>query len=253
MPGQYGTDADGLTMTEQNSATRILAFILGALQASAGGASGDATATNQATQITAEQAIQASLAHGQAIMAGSVPVAIASDQGAIPVTQSGTQNANIVGVGGVIGQQPSAASASVVLASDQSAINVSPNTNAWPVQGVKLASNANSPTRFMNVAANATLNVKSSTGNVFSAYCINSNAAARYFQLHNTATVPTSTVTVPVLSFLVPPASQIIIGADFFTNEGLNFATGIAFAFSTTRDVYTAGAAGDQQTAVNYI
>jgi hypothetical protein len=109
-----------------------------------------------------------------------------------------------------------------------------------------------SPSLFQNLGADATLNVKASAGNVFSLTCHNENEAARYVQLHNTATVPTSGVTVPVFTFLVPAGSQTIIGTDFFTNAGCHFATGIAFAFSTTKDVYTAATASEQSTWVQY-
>lgn len=107
------------------------------------------------------------------------------------------------------------------------------------------------PSQFLNVGANATLNVKSSSGKVFSLYCHNSNAATRYLQLHNTATVPAGG-DVPVKTFVVFSTGQTVIGTDFFTNAGLAFSTGIAFAFSTTRDTYTAGSAGDQQTQINF-
>lgn len=107
------------------------------------------------------------------------------------------------------------------------------------------------PTAFSNLGANTTLNVKATTGNVFSLTCHNANAASRYLQLHDTATTP-SNAAVPKFSFLVPTASQIIVGTDFFTVEGVAFATGIAFAFSTTRDTYTAGSAGDQATYIQY-
>lgn len=109
-----------------------------------------------------------------------------------------------------------------------------------------------SPTQFSNLGEDATLNVKASAGNVFSLACHNKNEADRYVQLHNTATVPTSGVTVPVFTFLVPAGSQIIIGTDFFTNAGCHFATGIAFAFSTTIDVYTAATASEHSTWVQY-
>lgn len=115
----------------------------------------------------------------------------------------------------------------------------------------KIAASTYSPTTFSNLGANATLNVKGSTGNVYSVSCINTNAASRYLQLHNTATTP-SAAAVPALSFLVPAGGQIVIGADFFTNEGINFSTGIAFAFSTTQNTYTAGTAGEQSTFVNF-
>lgn len=109
-----------------------------------------------------------------------------------------------------------------------------------------------SPTLFKNLGANATLNVKVSAGNVFSLTCHNENAAERYVQLHDTATVPATGVTVPVFSFLVPTLAQVVIGTDFFTNAGCHFATGIAFAFSTTKDVYTAATAADHSTWVQF-
>lgn len=120
-----------------------------------------------------------------------------------------------------------------------------------PTSGKKLAVATYSPTLFQNLGADVTKNVKASAGNVFSIICYNANAAARYLQLHNTATTPASSA-VPILSFLVPPSGQIGIGSDIFTNEGINFATGIAFAFSTARNIYTAGSAGDQSTFIQY-
>ena len=105
---------------------------------------------------------------------------------------------------------------------------------------------------FSNLGANATLNVKATAGKVYSLTCHNENASDRWVQLHNTATVPSTGVTVPILSFLVPVNSQLIIGEDFFGSEGISFATGIAFAFSTTKDVYTAATAGDHSTHIRY-
>lgn len=124
--------------------------------------------------------------------------------------------------------------------------------NVLKVVNTKLASSSYSPTRFVDFGSNATLNVKSSSGNVYSLACHNENASDRYIQLHNTATTPTVGGT-PLYSFLVPTNQQTVIGTDFFTQEGANFTNGIAFAFSTTKDTYTAGAAGDQSTIVLYI
>lgn len=108
-----------------------------------------------------------------------------------------------------------------------------------------------SPSSFQNLGANATLNVKASAGNVFSLYCNNENAADRYIQLHNTATTPAGGAT-PLYTFRVPAGGDVMVGTDFFTNAGANFGTGIAFAFSTTKDTYTAGTAGDQSTIIHY-
>lgn len=108
-----------------------------------------------------------------------------------------------------------------------------------------------SPNTFRNLGANTTLNVKPGRGVVFSASCDNENAADHYLQLHDTATVP-SAAAVPKFSFRVPTLGQIIVGTDFFTNNGCEFLNGIAFAWSTTKDTYTAGTATDQSTWINW-
>lgn len=110
---------------------------------------------------------------------------------------------------------------------------------------------ASSPTRFANLGANATLNVKASSGNVFSLYCYNDNAALRFIQLHNTATVPADQA-VPLYSFPVNPSNFSLIDEAFFSAAGANFSTGIAFAFSTTRNTYTAGTNTDQATVIHF-
>jgi hypothetical protein len=115
-----------------------------------------------------------------------------------------------------------------------------------------LAVSTYSPTKFQNLGANATLNVIASRGNVFSASCHNVTGANLYFQLHNTATVPAGAA-VPALTILVPASGEIILGTDFFTQEGLNFATGIAFAISTTEATYTAAGATDHITHIFYV
>jgi len=107
-------------------------------------------------------------------------------------------------------------------------------------------------TQFSDLGANITLTVKAAEGNVFSVDCQNENVADRYFQIHNLAVAATTTVSVPAHSWLVPAGEQIIIGTDFFGPAGLNFGTGITFAFSTTKDVYTAAVATDQTSHVNY-
>lgn len=115
-----------------------------------------------------------------------------------------------------------------------------------------LAVSTYAPTRFANLGADVTLNIKASTGNVFALYCNNENASDRFVQLHNTATVPAPAAT-PVYTFRVPATGDVLIGTDFFTNSGASFTTGIAFAFSTTKDTYTAATAADQSTLVHYI
>lgn len=109
-----------------------------------------------------------------------------------------------------------------------------------------------SPNLFTNFGADATKNIsKIARTRVLSFSCHNINAASRYLQLHDTITTP-GAGDVPFVTFLVPSGATVIIGTDWFTNEGLIFPTGIAFAFSTTETTYTAGAAGDQVTQVRY-
>ena len=119
------------------------------------------------------------------------------------------------------------------------------------VPGPPVAAGDACPSVFTNLGANATLNVKASAGNVFSLYCANANAAARWIQLHDTATTPAGGAA-PLLTFQIPAGGSAVFGADFFTSAGLHFTTGIAFAFSTTSATYTAGAAGDQTTMVTF-
>lgn len=104
---------------------------------------------------------------------------------------------------------------------------------------------------FSNLGANATLNVNVGYTYLHSFKCHNINAAARYIQLHNTATVPSAS-NVPQISFLVPAASEIIIGTEYFGTGGMDFPLGLAFAFSTTEGTYTAGTASDQFTYINF-
>jgi hypothetical protein len=115
----------------------------------------------------------------------------------------------------------------------------------------KVAAGTYSPSRFQNLGANATLNVKASAGVVSSIKCRNTTAAPRYFQLHNTATTP-SAAAVPYWHCLVPAGTEVIVGEDHFSEMGLAFSTGIAFAISTTSATYTAATATDQESYVLY-
>lgn len=126
--------------------------------------------------------------------------------------------------------------------------------NTLGVDGVQitpLASSVYSYSVFKDLSANATLNIKASNANVFSAKCHNLNAAARYLQLFNTATFPAGGA-VPDLVFLLPPTSETKLGTEWFGAGGINFTLGVAFGFSTTELTYTAGVAADEVTFVNF-
>ena len=106
--------------------------------------------------------------------------------------------------------------------------------------------------RFQNLGANATLNVKSSAAQLFSVYVHNVSSSARYLQLFNTATVPASGAT-PVFTFLVPAGGVTVMDGAFFGPNGANFSTGLAFACSTTAKTYTAATASDHVTQIMYV
>lgn len=85
------------------------------------------------------------------------------------------------------------------------------NTNAVAAFAVKpLSVSTYSWITFSNWGANTTLNVKATTGNVYSLYAYNTNAAARFEQIHNTATTPSASA-VPVFSFLVGASTDSLV------------------------------------------
>ena len=106
--------------------------------------------------------------------------------------------------------------------------------------------------RFQNRGTLATALVKGSAGKVYAVSCTNLNGSARYVQLHNTAAALTGGEA-PQASFLVEAGAQLVLGAEWFTQHGEGFTTGITWAFSTTENTYTAGAAGDQSSQVRFI
>lgn len=126
------------------------------------------------------------------------------------------------------------------------------NTNGV-IAGVEkpLATNTYAPTLATSLGAAATANVKATAGNVLSLYAYNTNAAARFVQLHNTATTPGGGA-VPIYTFLVPATGAVLIDHQFFVNSGAYFGTGIAFGFSTTAGTYTAATAAESFIHVHY-
>lgn len=99
--------------------------------------------------------------------------------------------------------------------------------------------------------------VKASAGRALSFSCRNLAGASRFLQLHDSAAV-VPPVAIPLLTFLVPGMSTIIIGTDFFGESGdfvqggVVFSTGITWAFSTTGPFFTAAAAADQFTQITF-
>lgn len=135
---------------------------------------------------------------------------------------------------------------------EQQAPTAEDNTNGVYANALKpLATNTYAPSLFTNFATDADVSIKATPGNVFSACVHNLNASARYFQIFNKASAPTGGDT-PLLTFLVPGSSMLIVGSDLLGPNGTYFSTGIASGFSTTEATYTAGTASDQYTQVWY-
>lgn len=105
-------------------------------------------------------------------------------------------------------------------------------------------------TDFKNLGANATLNVKSTAGNIKSVYCHSRDAAVSYLQLFKTATVPAGGA-VPDFSFLIGIGGTVE-KAEFFGANGIYSTLGWAFAFSSTEHTYTAGTAANHSTWIMY-
>jgi hypothetical protein len=128
-------------------------------------------------------------------------------------------------------------------------------TNPLPVNQKPVASSLFSPSISADFGSNTTHLISAATNNILSLCVTNSNASTRYFQLHMTGTggVPTGGE-VPVYSFLVPSNSTIMLGSDFFTLAGKNFATDSSWAWSTTVGTFTNSAtASDHTVHLHYV
>lgn len=91
-------------------------------------------------------------------------------------------------------------------------------------------SGGNSLSSTISAASTNATSVKGSAGQVYGIYCINLNAAARYLKVYNKATAPTVGTDVPVLRFLIPPNSGVVV---YQSVHGMALSAGIAFALTT--------------------
>jgi hypothetical protein len=115
---------------------------------------------------------------------------------------------------------------------------------------VQRAMDANAgPTQYKDFGSVTAAFIKASAGNVYSLVVFNANAAVRYVQLHNKATIPLATE-VPLCSYPVPAGTANNPGVTIIENThlmGLRFTTGIGWAISTTLATFT-----DAATAANH-
>jgi len=116
------------------------------------------------------------------------------------------------------------------------------------------ASNGNPA--FSDAGTATTLNVLPTPCALTNIQGTNANAAVRYLQVHNTATVPGGGA-VPLRWWLVPagtaaqPAVKEVSSGDL--GNQVYCSSGLAWAWSTTAATYTAATASDHTTAGNYV
>lgn len=116
---------------------------------------GAATSALQTTGNTSLSSIDGKLAAlGQKAMAGSEPVVIASDQSAIPASQSGTWN--VTNVSGTVSLPTGAATSALQTSGNSSLTSIATNTANIPAKGA--ANTANSTP--VNIASDQTVPIK---------------------------------------------------------------------------------------------
>lgn len=99
---------------------------------------------------------------------------------------------------------------------------------------------------YESIGALATGIIKASGGTLFSFFARNKNAAVRYVQFFDRATALAGGET-PKCQWDIPAGggAEIVIGTDFFTNDGIGFNTGLVWGISTTDGTFTAATASD--------
>jgi len=101
---------------------------------------------------------------------------------------------------------------------------------------------------YENIGAAQPANIKASAGSVGSVYATNSNVAVRYLMMFEKASAPVAGDT-PVQTWLIPAGTATAPGwveKNFVTPKA--FATGIAFAISTTTGTLTDDATDSEHT-----
>lgn len=180
---------------------------------------------------------------GQATMANSLPVTLASNQSAISVLDTNSaaiktaveliDNAvsgsgfNITQLGGTNidtnSGNKSAGTQRMVLATDQHQL-----TSPLNVTLQSGATGGASVFHLVSAATTNATNIKSSAGKVTGWYIYNSNAAARKLVFHNSASAPTAGSGV-YFSLMIPPSS----GANCPFPDGIDFSAGIGITTVT--------------------
>lgn len=166
-------------------------------------------------------------ANGQATMANSTPVVIASDQTSVAVTEQ------------------------LAPAYEDNASGVA------AVAHKPVISALYSGTLFQAVLNDVDIAAKGAPGNLLSIRATNINAAIRYLQIHNKATAPaggdTAALSIPIPAGSATAPAVVTLGNEFFGNNGLFLTTGIAIGISTAATTFTAATTTDHVVTGMYV
>lgn len=127
--------------------------------------------------------------------------------------------------------------------------------NVEAIANLPMAGTTYAPSFSSNLAS-AGAAVKASAGNLRSLCATNRNASLRWLQVFNQTTAPASS-NVPIFQVPLPPGgsttpTSVIIGEDFFSNQGINLSTGISVGVSTASGSYTAATSADHDIFATY-
>lgn len=159
---------------------------------------------------------------GQATMAASIPVTIASNQSTLPVSLASVPSHAVT------------------------------NAGTFAVQVSTATTGGYTPGKLISAATTNATSVKASAGTIGYITASNINASPRYLKIYNKASAPTVGTDVPVHTFLIPgntsgAGTNIPIPA-----QGIALGTGIAFALTTGAIDSDTGAVAANEQIINY-
>jgi len=170
-------------------------------------------------------------ANGQATMANSAPVVIASNQSAVPVsgtfyqvTQPVSIAASVAVTGPLTDTQLRATAVPV-----SGTVTANAGTGTMSVTVVSGATGGDSTFHLVSAATTNATNIKASAGKVTGWYIYNSNASARKVNFYNASTTPILGTTVLHSAIIIPG----LAAANVSFPDGIDFGTGIGIATVT--------------------
>ena len=194
-------------------------------------ATGSTTTSAHLYELANSSGLQTIRARTSSVSAGNVTVYAF----ALPfVIGSRIVNANITGTG----QATMAASVPVAIASNQSAVPAS-QSGTWTEVPNAATSGGSTYSHTMSAASTNATSLKNSAGQVYGFAISNANASARYFKLYDKASAPTVGTDTPAMTIQVPGSGTVIrafpVGLAFA--NGIAWATTTGIANSDTGSV----------------